>query len=345
MVSEKKKSKQGFYLIRNALKQGDERLNHMSAGGRFEFIDYSKDVLDNTPPIPFKLEPDLPPSTVIITAAKKHIQTWTTSQTRPVFTVSEKLRRRLSTSYAVPPIEKILEAVEVPMLTPHADEFLAGTPIFFKAEIALQSRQGSYLTFKELNIDSSNKKVLPSSSVVIMNADNIMDDRNMTYGCAVWLVFDNKRVLGSQYTGVGETRKLSPALIKLSKAHVIKAHHIGRWILMNRTDPIGKLGKACVHGDRIMLEQEWRFLSSSPNSEVSLYKTKSSIADAMDQSNDVDFFEPIEDCTWRIRLISQREMGITNLKARALLIARANTQLVKSMRERWRIKKDILGKD
>ena len=41
------------------------------------------------------------------------------------------------------------------------------------------------------------------------------------------------------------------------------AHQYGRWIILNKEDPIGTLGETVNQSDQIMLEQEWNFIGSS----------------------------------------------------------------------------------
>lgn len=283
-------------FLREKVKEGNETKNLVGAGAGIQLIRYlsrenniiGEEVVEIEEPV--KVIP-IPPT---ITAAKKHLLKSATIKSKIFQSLGEKLNRRLSMNY----VEKDKEPSIVPKLPP--EEYLYGTPIFYKAVLALQSRHGGYLTFdNDLNINALNKTIKTSSEFVIMNASNLTDEGNVRYGNAVWIVFDNRRVLGSQYTGVGENRKLEPALIKCSKGHITKAHYIGRWIIMSRNDPIGKLGKPCLHGDKINLEQEWRFLSCPVPKEVNLYRTKRSTEDPMAQGYNPDFFEPIEDASWK----------------------------------------------
>ena len=227
------------------MKEGNETRNLVSAGAGAVLL--QSNVPDDDP---IKLvryrdsEPLLPTSAAVI-AVKRHIQKVSSPHGKNV-SLSDKLNRRLSGSFLVQP------KVENPPPVLPEEQFLAGTPIFYKALLSLQAKSGNYLTFNDSNIDASSDNALPATQFVIMNADNTGDDGNMRYGNAVWLVVDNRRVLGSQYSGIGTNRKLRPALIKCSKAHLFRAHHIGRWILMSKDDPIGKIGKSCLHGDRMM---------------------------------------------------------------------------------------------
>lgn len=41
------------------------------------------------------------------------------------------------------------------------------------------------------------------------------------------------------------------------------AHQYGRWIILNKADPLGTVGETVNQSDFIMLEQEWNFIGSS----------------------------------------------------------------------------------
>jgi hypothetical protein len=230
------------------------------------------------------------------------------------------------------------------------DEFLDGTPIFFKALLALKSYHGGYLTINDLQIVASAQVPLPVAQFVIMNADNLTDDGTISYGDAVWLIVDNRRVLGSQYAGIGHARKLCPTLVKCAKAHMRKAQHIGRWIIMNKSDPSGMMGKSCLHGDKITLEQDWLYLSSPSSDVVSLYRSRNTIADVAHQSSainskskDVDYFDAPEDCVWRVELVAQKDMGTLDGRKMAKLSAKARTQLTSSVKTRRRLRCNLTG--
>lgn len=230
------------------------------------------------------------------------------------------------------------------------DEFLDGTPIFFKALLALKSCHGGYLTINDLQIVASAQVPIPVAQFVIMNADNLTDDGTITYGNAVWLIVDNRRVLGSQYAGIGQARKLCPTLVKCAKAHMRKAQHIGRWIIMNKSDPSGMMGRSCLHGDKITLEQDWLYLSSPSSDVVSLHRSRNTIADVAHQSStinnkskDVDYFDAPEDCVWRVELVAQKDMGTLDGRKMAKLSAKARTQLTSSVKTRRRLRCNLSG--
>jgi hypothetical protein len=221
-------------FLREKVKEGNETKNLVGAGAGVQLIRYL--TRENSEIVEDVVEIEEPVTVVPapINAVKKHLMKTATLKTKIFQSLGEKINRRLSMNY----VEKEKEPSVI--VKPPPEEYLFGTPIFYKAVLALQSRHGGYLTFdNDLNINALNKKVETSSEFVIMNASNITDEGNMRYGNAIWIVYDNRRVLGSQYTGVGETRKLEPALIKCSKGHITKAHYIGRWIVMSRDDPIG----------------------------------------------------------------------------------------------------------
>ena len=230
------------------------------------------------------------------------------------------------------------------------DEFLDGTPIFFKALLALKSCHGGYLTINDLQIAASAQVPLPTAQFVIMNADNLTDDGTISYGNAVWLIVDNRRVLGSQYSGIGQARKLCPTLIKCAKSHMLKAQHIGRWIIMNKSDPSGMMGRSCLHGDKITLEQDWLYLSSPSSDVVSLYRTRNTIADVAhlrstinSKRKDVDYFDAPDDCVWRVELVAQKDMGTLDGRKMAKLSAKARSQLTSSVKTRRRLRCNLTG--
>lgn len=230
------------------------------------------------------------------------------------------------------------------------DEFLDGTPIFFKALLALKSCHGGYLTINDLHIVATAQVPLPVAQFVIMNADNLVDDGTIRYGDAIWLIVDNRRVLGSQYAGIGHARRLCPTLVKCAKAHMRKAQHIGRWIIMNKSDPSGMMGRSCLHGDRITLEQDWLYLSSPSCDVVSLQRSRNTIADVAQlsstsnsKSKDVDYFDAPEDCVWRLELVAQKDMGTLDGRKMAKLSAKARTQLTSSVKTRRRLRCNLTG--
>ena len=191
-------------------------------------------------------------------------------------------------------------------------EFLPGTVVYFGATVALQARHGGYLSFYDAsNIKASAHKVLPHSRFVIINAEDLTDIGTLKYGDAIWLQAGQHEVLGAQYGGgpLGSQtkRKIHPSLINCRRENVFKAQQYGRWIVLNRDDPLGKVGRPVSHFDKIILEQEWYFLASSTPYESSMYKTKSIFEDSSKQA---DLFRPSDECTWRIHLVTLPVSGM-----------------------------------
>ena len=342
MVFQKNRPKEGISLIRQAVKNGNDARKSISAGAAIQLP-------QSTSPDDHRAcsEPDLPDpypvaqSSTAIVAANNHILRSTNSHSKATPSVSEKLNRRLSTFIMTS------QEISIPAYGSLNTEFLSGTPIFYKATLAIQSRHNRFLTFDEISVSASSKTASLSTQFVIINADNTGDDGNVRYGQAVSLVIDHKKSLGSQHFGRGPMRRLCPVLIKCPKGILQKAHHIGRWILMNRNNPIESLGKNCLHGDKITLEQEWLFLSSSSLNEVTLYKTKNTIADLKIDKFNSEFnygnFMAVEDCSWKIQLISQKGMDTTDGREFTELITKANTQLLKSIESRNKANKELFG--
>ena len=343
MVSQKNRHKEGICLIRQAVKDGNDVRQSIIAGAGIQLPQTLSFDDHHACPLADRPEPHLVvQASAAIIAAKRHIQRITNTCSKATPSVSEKLNRRLSTFIATCP------DITVPVHSSLNNGFLTGTPIFYRAILALQSRRKRFLTINEIDIDASARTASSSAQFVMINADNLGDDGNVKYGDAVSLVVDNRKAVGSKYVGVGSMRILRPALIRCSKGPLQRAHHVGRWILMNRDQPIESLGNHCLHGDEITLEQEWLFLSSSSSSyDVHLYKTKNTIADLKVDKFDREFttenFVPTDDCVWKIQLISQKGMDTTDGREFTQLVTKANTQLLKSVKGRNKANKELFG--
>ena len=343
MVSQKSRQKEGILLIRQAVKDGNDVRQSIIAGAGIQIPQSVSPDDHHAYPLPDQPEPHVVVrASAAIIAAKRHIQRISNSCSKSTPSVSEKLNRRLSTFIATCP------EIIVPVHTSLTNEFLTGTPIFYRAILVLQSRRKRFLTINEINIDASARTASSSSQFVMINADNLDDDGNVKYGDAVSLVVDNKKALGSKYVGIGSMRILRPALVRCSKGPLQRAHHVGRWILMNRDHPIESLGNHCLHGDKITLEQEWLFLSSSSSSyDVNLYRTKNTIEDLKVDKFNREFttenFVPTDDCVWKIQLISQKGMDTTDGREFTQLVTKANTQLLKSVKGRNKANKELFG--
>jgi len=148
-------------------------------------------------------------------------------------------------------------------------EYLPGTQVYFGSRIALQARHGGYLSFLDpSNIKAAAHKRFPTTNFAISNCDDPTDTGILRYGDAVWLQAGVHEVLGADF-GSGsniaqsETRNIVPALINARRENLYKAHQYGRWIVLNREEPLDTLGESVNHLSKIILEQEWYFLGST----------------------------------------------------------------------------------
>ena len=128
--------------------------------------------------------------------------------------------------------------------------YIKGTNIYFGSTIAIQARHGGYLSYLHKDIiRASAPMIFPTSKFSITNADDPSDKGIFCYGKAVLLHTTDMEVLGANF-GSGhmvnsKTRKIIPTLIQMHEndsKSILKAHQYGRWIVLNRDDPLGTLG-------------------------------------------------------------------------------------------------------
>ena len=65
---------------------------------------------------------------------------------------------------------------------------------------------------------------------------------------------------------------------------------------------MASIGETVAHHDQIMLEQEWYYLASSNPSSSTMVKTMNNSDEAM--TTRIDLFQPVEDCTFKMHLLS-----------------------------------------
>lgn len=156
----------------------------------------------------------------------------------------------------------------------------------------------------------------------------------MKYGDALWLQAGNHDVLGAQYgTLVDQKRTIQPALVSCKRASMFKAQQYGRWIVLNRVDPMGTLGQPVLHDDRVMLEQEWYFLASISPYQSSMYKTLNNSDEAM--TTKVDLFQPGEECSWKMHLVALPSDDKASERQRQLLLQVAKENMDRSEEIRY----------
>ena len=185
--------------------------------------------------------------------------------------------------------------------------YAAGTAVYFGATVAFQSRHGGYLSYNnDADIKASAPKIVPSARFVVWNCDDLNDHGIMRYGDALWLQAGVHEVLGAQYGGgaisADGTRKLKPSLINCRRENAFKAQQYGRWIVLNRENPSDTLGDQVLHHDKIMLEQEWCYLAS--HTPYDSFMEKSHSFEDSENKDGNDFFKPIEECIWRLHLVT-----------------------------------------
>jgi len=213
-------------------------------------------------------------------------------------------------------------------------EYEAGTSIYFGSTIALQARHGGFLSYNSAAIKASAHKVLSNTRFTVKNSEDLTDIGVMKYGDALWLQAGNHDVLGAQYgTLVDQKREIQPALVSCKRHSMFKAQQYGRWIVLKRDQPMANLGQPVVHSDKIMLEQEWYFLASQSPYESSMYKTISNSDEAM--RTKLDLFQPGEECSWKIHLVSLPTEDKTGELKRQLLLQQAKENIEDSMNSRY----------
>ena len=187
-------------------------------------------------------------------------------------------------------------------------EYLPKTPITYGSNIALQAYHGGYMSLWDVvNLKASAHKILPHTKFKILKSNELSFLGNVLYGDAVWLQSTSGLdVLGAFYemnvrSGSGVGGQIKPALISCRKNHIFKAQQYGRWIVLNKKDPIGTLGHQVGHLDKVILEQEWYYLSSVSPYTSGMFKIKEDIDDALQSG--LDLFYPPDECGWKFHLV------------------------------------------
>jgi hypothetical protein len=212
-------------------------------------------------------------------------------------------------------------------------EYMPGTYIYFGATIALQATHGGYMSYHDpTNVKASAHKILQSARFLILNSDDLTDLGVLRFGDAVWLQAGLFDVLGASFIGApseaGSSRKIRPALINSRRENMFKAQQYGRWIVLNRDNPIGSIGQQVSHFDKILLEQEWYFLCSTSPTSSSMWRTKADVDElTRTGKGGQDLFNPISECTWKLHLVKLPKDDISNEKERQRDAQIANEQL------------------
>ena len=211
--------------------------------------------------------------------------------------------------------------------------YLPGTHIYYGASIALKARHGGYFSFYNPNdLKASAHKIMPTSKFIIIKCGDSTNKGVVRYGDPIWLMSSPTEVLGAHYSGgiieLNRKRKIHPALISCKRQNIFKAQQYGRWILLNRENPIESIGTNVGNEDKVILEQEWYFLSSLSPYDCGMYKTKSDIDEATRNGNDL--FNPGDECTWKFVLCDHPHEADEGERKRAKQLSNANFQIDRS---------------
>jgi hypothetical protein len=221
-------------------------------------------------------------------------------------------------------------------------EYIPGSSIYFGATLALQARHGGFLSYASQEVKASAHKITSHSRFVVKKSDDFTNIGAICYGDALWLQAGTTAVLGASYGSlVDQKRAIQPALISCKRQNMFKANQYGRWIILNRDNPMGTLGSTVSHLDRIILEQEWYFLASCSPYESSMFKSLNNSDEAM--TTKMDLFRPSEDCVWKIHLVDLPMDDRPDERSRQQLLQDAKDQINRSEELRYK-KADILLK-
>lgn len=172
------------------------------------------------------------------------------------------------------------------------------------------------------------------SRFIVKKSDDLTDIGAVCYGDALWLQAGPTTVLGARYgTLVDQKRAIQPALISCKRQNMFKANQYGRWIILNRDNPMGTLGKMVTHFDRVILEQEWYFLASNSPYESNMYKTLNNSDEAM--TTKIDLFRPTDECVWKVHLVALPSDDKEDERQRQQLLQDAKDQIDRSEQLRY----------
>lgn len=197
-----------------------------------------------------------------------------------------------------------------------------------------QARHGGFLSCGAQEVKASAHKIMNHSRFIVKKSDDLTDIGAVCYGDALWLQAGPTTVLGARYGSlVDQKRAIQPALISCKRQNMFKANQYGRWIILNREDPMGTLGNMVGHFDRIILEQEWYFLASSSPYESSMYKSLNNSDEAM--TTKIDLFRPTDECVWKLHLVALPSDDKEDERQRQQLLQDAKDQIDRSEQLRY----------
>ena len=202
--------------------------------------------------------------------------------------------------------------------TQKAFDFVAGRELYFGCFVALQGRHGGFLSFQdESSLRASAPSILHHSKFTLLNAENVGDAGLLRYGNAILLQMGEFEVLGTHYN-VESDGTVVPFLCVINTRgdNLHKAISFGKWIILNRADPLRSIGNVVGHLDSIILEKEWHFLCSSSPAAPATLLANGSFEQAVDRNKDkiLQLLRPRNDCVWRLNLVSLPDYSIKEIK-------------------------------
>lgn len=211
-----------------------------------------------------------------------------------------------------------------------AVEYLPGTALTYGSAIALQANHGHYLKYSSDNneISAMAGRIILTTRFLIVRADNQYDFVPVKYGDRIALKCGDYEALGVTFSNEPNShrKQLTPRVINLEKGRIIQSNCC--WIILNKDDPIGTLGKQVLHKEKIMLEQEWLYLASSSPTIVKAYKFMSK------NSTTKQFFQPGDESSWVLILVGSPTDSGKEVQLRARILNRAVAQLDESFTNR-----------
>jgi hypothetical protein len=233
-------------------------------------------------------------------------------------------------------------------------DYLPGTEIYYGAAISLQARHGGFLSFYHKDgMKATAHKTLPTSRFVILKSSDLTNKNAVKYGDAVWMQATGNEVLGACFSGAiaeGSGRKLLPTMIKTNRRNMFRASQYGRWIFVNRDDPVGSRGKVVKHHHNILVEQEWYYLASTTPEDAHMHKIAQDIDDAVKDRSDipmelrkrVDYYKCGDECSWKVHLVGIASSDGSGENKRAQLLSNATEQIGESKGRRKVAAKTLL---
>jgi hypothetical protein len=233
-------------------------------------------------------------------------------------------------------------------------DYIPGTEIYYGHAISLQAKHGGYLSFYNKDgMTATAHKTLPTSRFVILKSSDLTNKNPVRYGDAVWMQASGSEVLGACFTGnisAGQGRKLLPTMIKTNRRNMFRAQQYGRWILVNKDDPVGTRGQVVKHHHNIMVEQEWYYLASSTPEDAHMQKIQQDIDDAikdeghlpMELRKKVNYFQTGDECVWKVHLVGIASSDGSGESKRAMLLSDATEQITESKKGRREAAQQLL---